>query len=128
MRCIDHAGTECIVSGEPRTYDRPERVQLEGGVLSERVLPRNRLGDWYASLLFTRRARLIICVCERSLLPVFVEARAPSSFIPPLPTLSLSPFLMPTATAMLVPMEPALFNPPKHKQPSSGPTFAQKRL
>jgi len=44
--------------------------------------PTNRLGDWYAKLLFTRRARLIICISERSLLPVFVKATDPSSFIP----------------------------------------------
>jgi hypothetical protein len=46
------------------------------------MLPTNCLGDWYANLLFTRSARLIICVSERSLLPVFVEARDPTSFIP----------------------------------------------
>ena len=40
--------------------------------------PTNRLGDWHAKLLFTRRARLIICVSERSLLSVFVEARDPA--------------------------------------------------
>jgi hypothetical protein len=38
------------------------------------------LGDWYANLLFTRRLRLIICVSERSLLPVFVEAKDRFSF------------------------------------------------
>lgn len=44
--------------------------------------PTNRLGDWYANLLVAGRARLIICISERSLLPVFVEAGPPSSFIP----------------------------------------------
>ncbi len=55
---------------------------LDAEVPSERMLPTNRLGDWYANFLFARRARLIICVSERSLLPVFVEAGDPSSFIP----------------------------------------------
>jgi len=55
---------------------------LGAEVASERMLPTNRLGDWYANLLFTRSARLIICVSERSLLSVFVEARDPTSFIP----------------------------------------------
>jgi hypothetical protein len=55
---------------------------LDTEVPSERMLPTNRLGDWYANFLFARRARLIICVSERSLLPVFVEAGDPSSFIP----------------------------------------------
>ena len=44
--------------------------------------PTNRLGNWYAKLLFVRRVRLIICISERSLLPVIVEARDASSFSP----------------------------------------------
>jgi hypothetical protein len=56
--------------------------RLDAEVPSERRLPTNRLGDWYANLLFAGRARLIICVSERSLLPVFVEASDPTSFIP----------------------------------------------
>lgn len=43
--------------------------------------PTNRLGDWYANLVFTSDPRLIICVSERSLLPVLVEARDTPSFI-----------------------------------------------
>jgi hypothetical protein len=55
---------------------------LNAEATSEPMLPTNRLGDWYANFLFARRAQLIICVSERSLLPVFVEAADPSSFIP----------------------------------------------
>lgn len=40
-----------------------------------------RLGDWYGNLLFTRYLRLVICVSERSLLPVFVEAKDFSTFV-----------------------------------------------
>jgi hypothetical protein len=53
---------------------------LDAEVPPKPTTPTNRLGDWYANLLFTRRARLIICVSERSLLPVLVEARDPASF------------------------------------------------
>ena len=49
-------------------------------VRDDSEVPTTRLGDWYANLLFTRRRRLIICVSELSLLPVFVDARNPSSF------------------------------------------------
>jgi len=42
--------------------------------------PTNRLGNWYAQLVFVRHVRLIICISERSLLPVIVEARGKSSF------------------------------------------------
>jgi hypothetical protein len=42
--------------------------------------PTNRLGDWYANLVFVRHVPLIICVSERSLLPVIVEAKGASSF------------------------------------------------
>jgi hypothetical protein len=44
--------------------------------------PTNRLGNWYAKLGFFRRVPLIICISERSLLPVIVEARDASSFSP----------------------------------------------
>ena len=47
---------------------------------AEYINPTTSLGDWYANLLFTRHLRLFICVSERSLLPVFVEARDISSF------------------------------------------------
>jgi hypothetical protein len=34
-----------------------------------------RLGDWYANLLVVRPAHLVLCVSERTLLPVLVPAR-----------------------------------------------------
>ena len=34
-----------------------------------------RLGDWYANLLFARPEQLVLCVSERTLLPVIVTAR-----------------------------------------------------
>jgi hypothetical protein len=33
------------------------------------------LGDWYANILFARPEQLILCVSERTLLPVVVTAR-----------------------------------------------------
>ena len=37
------------------------------------------LGDWYANILFARPEQLIVCVSERTLLPVVVPARAAST-------------------------------------------------
>src|SRR6266536_72648 len=37
------------------------------------------LGDWYANILFARPEQLIVCVSERTLLPVVVLARAAST-------------------------------------------------
>lgn len=37
--------------------------------------PANRLGDWYANALNVGRVRLVLCVSERSLLPVILQAR-----------------------------------------------------
>jgi hypothetical protein len=34
------------------------------------------LGDWYANILFARPEQLILCVSERTLLPIVVTARA----------------------------------------------------
>jgi hypothetical protein len=47
---------------------------LHAVVRADSLHPTTCLGDWYANLLFTERLRLIICVSERSLLPVFVVA------------------------------------------------------
>ena len=51
-------------------------------IRADSVRPTTCLGDWYAHLLFTERLRLVICVSERSLLPVFVAAKDPASFVP----------------------------------------------
>ncbi len=42
--------------------------------------PTTVLGDWYGNLLYTKHQRLVICVSERSLLPVFVEAKEVATF------------------------------------------------
>jgi hypothetical protein len=55
---------------------------LHAVVRADSLHPTTCLGDWYANLLFTERLRLIICVSERSLLPVFVVAKDPASFVP----------------------------------------------
>src|SRR5687768_16194341 len=34
-----------------------------------------KLGDWYSNLLFTKPQQLIICVSEKTLLPVIVAAK-----------------------------------------------------
>jgi hypothetical protein len=55
---------------------------LHAVVRADSLHPTTCLGDWYANLLFTERLRLIICVSERSLLPVFVVAEDPASLVP----------------------------------------------
>ena len=47
------------------------RVQIEESPPSSDTL----LSDWYANLLFTRPEQLILCVSERTLLPIVVTAR-----------------------------------------------------
>jgi hypothetical protein len=37
--------------------------------------PTNGLGDWYANLLYARPQQLILCVSERTLLPVIIIAK-----------------------------------------------------
>ena|SRR5215472_11160417 len=63
---------------------RCTRKLLEGlGAKARRDLmhPTSRLGDWYANVFPTARGTLVICVSERSLLPVFITAaRDPNSF------------------------------------------------
>ena len=44
--------------------------------------PSTRLGDWYANLLFMRPAWLVLCVSERTLLPVLVPAREFETILP----------------------------------------------
>ena len=48
---------------------------LHADGLGSHPSPTTVLGDWYANLLYTKHLRLVICVSERSLLPIFVEAK-----------------------------------------------------
>src|SRR5437870_8688700 len=43
--------------------------------------PSTKLGDWYAHLLFTR-PQLVLCVSDRTLLPVLIPARDGSLLVP----------------------------------------------
>jgi hypothetical protein len=62
------------------THKLLERLRAEAR--REPTCPTNRLRDWYAHLVSTKRGALVICVSERALLPAFVAAtRDPSSFI-----------------------------------------------
>jgi hypothetical protein len=49
--------------------------QMRAAPLSDEGEPANRLGDWYANALNIGRLRLVLCVSERSLLPVILQAR-----------------------------------------------------
>src|SRR6266852_8855735 len=49
---------------------------------SSGVRPTNALGDWYADILFTEAAWVVICVSERSLVSVVIPARGLSSLVP----------------------------------------------
>lgn len=42
----------------------------------------NALGDWYADILYTRQGHYLICVSEKSLLPIVLSARDIGSFVP----------------------------------------------
>ena len=44
--------------------------------------PTNALGDWYADIVFTRPAHLVLCLSERTGLCVIVEARDLPSLVP----------------------------------------------
>jgi hypothetical protein len=44
------------------------------------------LGDWYANLIIARPAHLVLCVSERTLLPVLVPAKDIEQLIPRLQT------------------------------------------
>src|ERR1700732_5251725 len=61
-------------------FTREHLKYLHADALYTDVAPTAVLGDWYANMLFTRHLRLVICVSERSLLPVFVEAKDRSTF------------------------------------------------
>ena len=45
------------------------------------AVPSTRLGDWYAHLLFTR-PQIVLCVSERTLLPVLIPAADAASLVP----------------------------------------------
>ena len=47
--------------------------------------PTTRLGDWYANVLFCRPQHLILCVSERTLLPLVIPAKPLASLEQRLP-------------------------------------------
>ena len=44
--------------------------------------PTTRLGDWYATLVHEHREQFVLCVSERSLLPVVVPAKEARTLVP----------------------------------------------
>jgi hypothetical protein len=44
-------------------------------VLESSVAPTTLLGDWYANILFSRPEHLVLCLSEKTLLPVIVPAK-----------------------------------------------------
>jgi len=56
--------------------------RLKVGPTSELRAPTSRLGDWYAAPFSIGHLRLVMCVSEHSLLPVFVPARALARLVP----------------------------------------------
>jgi hypothetical protein len=56
--------------------------RLGAEAITDPPSPTNLLGDWYANLIFVGHTPLVICVSERSLLPVLVEVKGASSFHP----------------------------------------------
>jgi hypothetical protein len=44
--------------------------------------PTTGLGDWYANIIYTPQGHYVLCVSERSLLPVVLSARDLGSLIP----------------------------------------------
>ena len=79
------------------------------------------LGDWYANILFTRWQHVILCVSERTLLPVVVTARAANelgthlsqSLQQLLPQLGVSEQQVKVEIAK---MSPVLFAPTRNKR------------
>lgn len=54
------------------TQKARRRFDFEAGTPID---PTGRLGNWYANLLNVDRSRCVLCISERSLLPVLVPAR-----------------------------------------------------
>jgi hypothetical protein len=41
--------------------------------------PSTVLGDWYANVLFSKRQHVVLCISERTLLPVILPAKQPAA-------------------------------------------------
>jgi len=57
-----------------------KRLRASAGVDLEP--PTTRLGDWYATLVYERTKQLVLCVSERSLLPVVLPAKEAPTLVP----------------------------------------------
>jgi hypothetical protein len=49
--------------------------RVPGALPATSVKPTTLLGDWYANLLYRKPQQLVVCVSERTLLPVIVPAK-----------------------------------------------------
>jgi len=57
-----------------------KKFQIDGP--TESGTSTNLLGDWYANIIYTRQGHYIVCVSEKSLLPIILSARDLNSFVP----------------------------------------------
>jgi hypothetical protein len=48
--------------------------KIPAAILGENVAPTTLLGDWYANVLFLRPHQIVLCISERTLLPLIVPA------------------------------------------------------
>ncbi len=58
------------------------RKRLGVGDAGEPPPPSNRLGDWFANIIYTHRGHFVMLVSERSLLPVLTTARDLDNLVP----------------------------------------------
>jgi hypothetical protein len=49
--------------------------RIVGALPDSTAAPTTRLGDWYANLLFSKPQHLVLCVSERTLLPIVIPAK-----------------------------------------------------
>ena len=56
--------------------------RLRPSLSASSVEPTTRLGDWYANLIRVGRLQLVLCVSERTLLPVVVAAAPIDELVP----------------------------------------------
>ena len=56
--------------------------RLRASPQGDAMPPTTRLGDWYATLIHQQREQFVLCVSERSLLPVVVAAKEARTLVP----------------------------------------------
>jgi hypothetical protein len=71
-----------LPSPQKQLLRRPPTTHSDGDIHTDATVAGTALGDWFATIIITRPAHLVLCMSEKSRLGVLVPAREPKHLVP----------------------------------------------